>query len=133
MSGSSKLLEGSEGRGSSEGECICMSSNSYNSAGCGSKESCPWELRPVERKRQLSYWPRYARYGISERDNAKFEQILKKCSEIGGEGVTQNEDVNQMLAIIRQQIAAQQSSMNEEVLAEERSAFEHKFDYKISL
>jgi hypothetical protein len=133
LNGSSKLLKGSEGRASNEGEYIRMSSNSYNSALCGSKKSSSPDLKSVEKDRCLAYWPRYAHYGISERDDAKFERILKQCSAISGEGVTQNEDVNQMLGIIREQIAGQQREIDEEVLAEERSAFEHKFDYKISL
>jgi hypothetical protein len=59
--------------------------------------------------------------------------MLKQCGGMSGEGLTQKEEVKQMLGIIREQIAGQQREIDEEVLEEERSAFEHKFDYKISL
>ena len=38
-----------------------------------------------------------------------------------------------MINIIKGQIGLQQDQINSEILMEEKSAFEHKFDYKINL
>jgi hypothetical protein len=129
---SSDLLNGNV-PAPSDFDLIRLSSNSYNSALEREKRSESEHLRPEPKQRYLSYWPKYSRYAMTEQDHLRFEQILRKCGQIGAEGSGQNEDVGEMTGIIRAVIEEQQGTINREVLEEERGAFEHKFDYKINL